>query len=174
MSLKTGNPDQQLASLVLTRADPEPEVKARSHNDGRSQKSDALMRLRQLFTWRRINSDSRRLLFGLSCDGGMALWPVLHPLRRYRATAVWGGVMPPHLTLDSFDKRQHLSGGLLKTPRPHTISFSYRRWLSLPHCLCLCVCVCTVCVYGVCAKVLNFAVSHWGVMQHFCLCLKMK
>lgn len=54
-----------------------------SDNDTRSHESEALMRLRQVFMWRHINSDSSRLLFGHSCDGGTKLWPVVHWLRHY-------------------------------------------------------------------------------------------
>lgn len=95
-----------------------------SDNDNRSDESEAVMRLRWVFMWRHINSDSSRLLFGLSCDGGTKLWPVLHWLRHYWAISVCGGVMPRHLTLGCFDVLQHLGWSALKTSRLHTISLS--------------------------------------------------
>lgn len=82
--------DVQTVAARLVSAD-QAESKTRrkqSGNDGGSQKSEALMRLRQRFTWRHINSDSRRLLFGLGADGGTELWPAVHPPRRYWATSV--------------------------------------------------------------------------------------
>lgn len=74
-----------------------------SDNDNRSHERGALMLLIQVFMWRHINSDSSRLLFGLSCDGGTKLWPVVHWLRHYWAISVWGSVMPRHPTLGCFD-----------------------------------------------------------------------
>lgn len=108
-----------------------------SDNDNRSHESEAVMRLRQVFMWRHINSDSSRLLFGLSCDGGTKLWPVLHWLRHYWAISVRGRVMPRHLTLGCFDVLQHLGWSALKTSCLHTISLS-----QMVVCVVMLMCVC--------------------------------
>lgn len=120
------------------------------------------MRLRQVFMWRHINSDSSRLLFGLSCDGGTKLWPVLHWLRHYWAIFVRGSVMPHHLTLGCFETLRHLSWSAPKTSCLHAISFSYTH-------VCLCVWLCLYDIWKM-SNVLRLLRSHnsyFGYLGNF-------